>query len=101
MPIYGYECGQCGHHFEVLQSIAEARLQICPECGGELRKVFYPAGVIYKGSGFYSTDYKGSSSNGKSRDKSSSEGSGESKPGGESKPESKSEKKTDSKPAAE
>ena len=97
MPIYGYECSQCGHQFEVLQSVNDARHQTCPECGGELRKLLYPVGVIFKGSGFYSTDYK-SSSNGKSADKSSAkESSGDSKPGGEG----KAEKKPDSKPPAE
>jgi len=93
MPIYGYECGQCGHRLEVLQSISEARLTVCPECGGPLRKLLYPVGTIYKGSGFYSTDYKASSSNGKA----ASEGSSESKPAADTKPE----KKPDSKPPAD
>jgi putative FmdB family regulatory protein len=61
MPIYGYVCTQCGHEFEVLQGINEMRLKSCPECMGPLQKLLYPVGVIYKGSGFYTTDYKGSS----------------------------------------
>lgn len=104
MPIYGYECSQCGHQLEVLQSLSEEPLRTCPECMGPLRKLLYPVGVIFKGSGFYSTDYK-SSSNGKS---SSSERPGDSTPAGETKgdskaestAESKAEKKPESKPEA-
>jgi putative FmdB family regulatory protein len=97
MPIYGYECTQCGHQLEVLQSVNDEPLRTCPECMGPLRKMLYPVGVIFKGSGFYSTDYKGSS-NGKSSERSGSgDGGGDSKPSGES----KAEKKSDSKPAAE
>ncbi|MGH7777048.1 MAG: FmdB family zinc ribbon protein [Candidatus Dormibacterales bacterium] len=58
MPIYGYRCESCGHELEVLQSVSAERLRVCPECGGGLRKLLYPAGIVFKGSGFYSTDYK-------------------------------------------
>lgn len=92
MPIYGYECTQCGHQLEVLQSVSEAPLQSCPECMGPLRKLLYPVGVIFKGSGFYSTDYK-SSRNGRSGG-SSGESAGE----GGSKPETKSESGSSDKP---
>lgn len=80
MPIYGYRCSQCGHELEVFQSMSDARLQACPECGGALRKLLYPVGVHFKGSGFYSTDYKngGGSSSASS---SSKESSGDSKEG--------------------
>jgi putative FmdB family regulatory protein len=61
MPTYGYRCSHCGHEFEVFQSISAAPLRLCPECGGELRKLLYPVGVQFKGSGFYSTDYKNGS----------------------------------------
>ena len=61
MPIYGYVCRQCGHEFEVLQGINDAPLKSCPECMGPLQKLLYPVGVIFKGSGFYTTDYKGGS----------------------------------------
>jgi len=98
MPTYGYRCGSCGHQFEIVQRISEEPLTTCPKCQGKLSKMLYPVGISFKGSGFYSTDYKGAgkdsaaSSNGSS---SSSEGSGDSKP--EAKPESKSETKTESK----
>lgn len=97
MPIYGYRCGSCGHEFEVLQKMSDAPLQTCPKCSGKLTKILYPAGIIYKGSGYYSTDYKGggkaakSAGNGSSgdSDKSSSDSKPEGKPAGESKSESK------------
>jgi putative FmdB family regulatory protein len=101
MPIYGYRCNSCGHELEVLQKLSDQPLKKCPVCGGELRKLLYPAGVIFKGSGFYSTDYKGSnksaegaSSNGSgsSSEKTSSDKSGDgtsAKPAAESKAESK------------
>jgi putative FmdB family regulatory protein len=99
MPTYGYRCGNCGHQFEIVQRISEEPLTTCPKCHGKLSKVLYPVGISFKGSGFYTTDYKGagktagSSSNGST---SSSDGSGDSKP--ESKPEGKPESKTDASP---
>jgi putative FmdB family regulatory protein len=94
MPTYGYRCGNCGHQFEIVQRISDEPLKTCPTCQGKLSKVLYPVGISFKGSGFYTTDYKGAgkdsaaSSNGSV---SSSEGSGETKP------EAKSESKTDAK----
>lgn len=56
MPTYEYKCKECSHCFEVKQKISEQPLTQCPACGGSLEKVFYPAGIIFKGSGFYITD---------------------------------------------
>ncbi len=59
MPIYTYRCESCGVQFEREQSFSEAPLKICPECRKKsLKKVISPVGVIFKGSGFYSTDHK-------------------------------------------
>jgi len=58
MPIYGYRCTQCGHELEILQSMTDPPLRTCPECMGPLQKQLYPVGVHFKGSGFYTTDYK-------------------------------------------
>jgi putative FmdB family regulatory protein len=58
MPTYGYRCTQCGHEFEIFQSMSAAPLTACPECSAPLRKILYPVGVQFKGSGFYTTDYK-------------------------------------------
>jgi putative FmdB family regulatory protein len=102
MPTYGYRCGTCGHEFEIRQKITDEPLTTCPNCKGKLAKMLYPAGIIFKGSGYYTTDYKGSgksaggSSNGVA---SSSEVSSESKSDtkSESKPETKSESKSQAK----
>jgi len=75
MPIYGYRCTNCGHELEVLQSMRDAPLTVCEACGGRLEKKLYPVGVQFKGSGFYSTDYKRSTKNG-ADGKSDSKGDG-------------------------
>jgi putative FmdB family regulatory protein len=62
MPIYEYECEQCGVRFEKLQRMTEESLTECPECSGHIHRVMQPVGVIFKGSGFYVTDNKGKSS---------------------------------------
>jgi putative FmdB family regulatory protein len=64
MPVYEYECEQCGVRFERLQRMAEASLTECPECTGHVHRVMQPVGVIFKGSGFYVTDNRGRSSTG-------------------------------------
>jgi putative FmdB family regulatory protein len=56
MPTYEYACTECGDRTEVVQSIADAPLTTCAVCGGRLRKVFSPVGIVFKGSGFYRTD---------------------------------------------
>ena len=53
MPVYEYECEQCGTRFERLQSIKDDPVRQCPECSGTVHKVFHPAGIIFKGSGWY------------------------------------------------
>lgn len=63
MPTYEYECGKCGGTFERFQPITAKPLKKCPVCGGKVkRKIGAGAGVIFKGSGFYETDYKRSKS---------------------------------------
>jgi putative FmdB family regulatory protein len=61
VPTYQYSCTDCGHFFEVFQSFSDDSLSVCPECDGKLRKVFNAVGVVFKGSGFYRTDSRGSS----------------------------------------
>ena len=59
MPTYDYECLACPHAFEKFQSMTAKVLRKCPECGGRVRRLIGAgAGVIFKGSGFYETDYK-------------------------------------------
>jgi putative FmdB family regulatory protein len=57
MPTYEYRCRDCGHSFDIIQKMSDASLTHCPECGGELRKVFAPPAISFKGSGFYATDH--------------------------------------------
>ena len=59
MPVYTYRCESCGVQFERSQKFSDASLTRCPECGKKtLRKVYTPVGIVFKGSGFYSTDHK-------------------------------------------
>jgi len=59
MPTYEYECDKCGGHFEYFQSMSEPRKTVCESCGGRLTKLLSAgSGLIFKGSGFYITDYK-------------------------------------------
>jgi putative FmdB family regulatory protein len=114
MPTYGYRCGACGHEFEIVQRISDEPLITCPKCQGKLSKMPYAAGVIFRGSGYYTTDYKGSntapgsSSNGaasgsegkaegKSEGKAEGKAEGKSEGKSEPKPDTKSEGKSDSK----
>lgn len=59
MPTYEYRCTECNHEFEEFQAISDAPVTICPSCGGKTERVISGgAGLIFKGSGFYITDYK-------------------------------------------
>jgi len=59
MPTYDYECTVCGHEFEAFQSISAKPLDTCPECGKALRRLIGTgAGILFKGTGFYQTDYR-------------------------------------------
>lgn len=56
MPTYQYRCTNCGHEIEAVQKFSDPALTTCDQCQGQLRKVFSPVGVVFKGSGFYATD---------------------------------------------
>ncbi|ACZ31829.1 regulatory protein, FmdB family [Xylanimonas cellulosilytica DSM 15894] len=62
MPTYAYRCAACGHAFDIHQSFSDEALTVCPECEGPLRKQYGSVGVTFKGSGFYRTDSRGSTS---------------------------------------
>ncbi|MER6559958.1 FmdB family zinc ribbon protein [Streptomyces sp. NPDC001027] len=86
MPTYQYQCTECGEGLEAVQKFTDDALTECPNCGGRLKKVFSAVGIVFKGSGFYRNDSRGSSS-------SSSPASSSSKPstsGSESKSSSTS-----------
>lgn len=56
MPVYEYACTACGERTEARQSFDDPPLEECPHCGGKLRKLYSPVGIVFKGSGFYATD---------------------------------------------
>ena len=57
MPTYEYQCKSCHHRFEIWQKMADEPLSTCPECSGSIRRILFPAGIVFKGSGFYKTDH--------------------------------------------
>jgi len=58
MPTYAYECTRCGHQFEIFQRISDDPIAECEKCRGEVRKRFFPVGIVFKGTGFHVTDYR-------------------------------------------
>jgi putative FmdB family regulatory protein len=56
LPLYDYRCRACSKVTEIRHNFREAHDRVCPECGGELARVFSPTGIVFKGSGFYLTD---------------------------------------------
>lgn len=59
MPTYEYKCPECGYVFELFQTMSAEPVKICPRCGGKVKRLIGPgAGPIFKGTGFYQTDYK-------------------------------------------
>ncbi|MFP1629580.1 FmdB family zinc ribbon protein [Streptomyces sp. 5K101] len=77
MPTYQYQCTECGEGLEAVQKFTDDALTVCPSCDGRLKKVFSAVGIVFKGSGFYRNDSRGSSSS--SSPASSSSKSSESK----------------------
>jgi putative FmdB family regulatory protein len=79
VPTYQYVCTECGGQLETVQKFTDEPLTVHEDCGGRLRKVFSPVGIVFKGSGFYRTDSRGSGSSGASTSSSSSSKEGGSK----------------------
>ncbi|MFM9607819.1 FmdB family transcriptional regulator [Streptomyces sp. V2] len=99
MPTYQYQCTECGEGLEAVQKFTDDALTECPSCNGRLKKVFSAVGIVFKGSGFYRNDSRGSSSSSspasaKSSSSSSTSSTTDSKPSSDAKPAS------DSKPSA-
>ncbi len=104
MPTYEYNCTQCGNRFEIHQSIKDDPIETCPRCGGQVKKVYSPIGIAFKGSGFYKTDSRKSSSSSKSPSPATGESPANSVTGTESastpeKPKSEPSQTTPPKPA--
>ncbi|MGW1075757.1 FmdB family zinc ribbon protein [Streptomyces sp. NPDC002537] len=62
MPTYQYQCTECGEGLEAVQKFTDDALTVCPSCDGRLKKVFSAVGIVFKGSGFYRNDSRGTSS---------------------------------------
>jgi putative FmdB family regulatory protein len=99
VPKYQYQCKDCGEALEVQQSFTDDALTVCPNCGGDLRKVFNAVGVVFKGSGFYRNDSRSSSSSSDAakpaaKESSTSSSSSDSSPSTSSTPAKKSGKES-------
>jgi putative FmdB family regulatory protein len=99
MPTYEYQCKTCGQHFEKMQRFSDNPLTECPNCGGEIRRVIHPAGVIFKGSGWYITDSRKSSSAAVNADGAKKDGDAAAKEGKPAESTAAESKTTESKPA--
>ena len=66
MPIYEYQCGRCNHHFDRRQGFDDEPVSECPVCNSDSRRVLHSVPIIYKGSGFYTTDHRGGNGGGAS-----------------------------------
>ena len=90
MPLYEYQCDACAHRFEVIQKFSDPPVDVCPKCGGQVKKLLSSPAIQFKGTGWYITDYARKGDTGSTPPSTS-----ESKP--DSKTETKAESKTDSK----
>jgi putative FmdB family regulatory protein len=82
VPTYQYTCTDCGEPIEAVQKFTDEPLTVCAACGGRLRKVFSPVGIVFKGSGFYRTDSRNGSSSTVAKEKASGESAATSDSGG-------------------
>jgi len=97
VPTYQYSCTECGERIEAVQKFTDEPLQVCSACGGKLRKVFSPVGIVFKGSGFYRNDSRSGSKDkalngsGSSSDTKKDSGSADSGSSDSKKPEKKAD----------
>jgi putative FmdB family regulatory protein len=98
MPVYEYQCQACAHRFERKQSFSDEPIKVCPECGGVTKKLLSTPGIVFKGSGWYVTDSRGSPPSESSSSSSSSDSSSSTETKSEpAKTETKSETKSETK----
>ncbi|MEU8680581.1 FmdB family zinc ribbon protein [Streptomyces sp. NPDC048611] len=100
MPTYQYQCTECGEGLEAVQKFTDDALTECPSCNGRLKKVFSAVGIVFKGSGFYRNDSRGSSSSSSPAKSSSTSGTSSSDSSGSSDTSSSSSGSSDSKSAS-
>jgi putative FmdB family regulatory protein len=99
MPTYEYLCNHCNHRFETWQKMTDEPLTICPQCGQHIRRVLFPAGIVFKGSGFYKTDHAHGSAAGENGHSSKGDEAAATTKEGESKPAATESKSSESKSA--
>ncbi|MEU2800738.1 MULTISPECIES: FmdB family zinc ribbon protein [unclassified Streptomyces] len=103
MPTYQYQCTECGEGLEAVQKFTDDALTVCPSCDGRLKKVFSAVGIVFKGSGFYRNDSRGSSSSSSpasTASKASDSGSSSSSTGSDTKSSAASSSSSSSTPAS-
>src|SRR5579871_1643234 len=101
MPTYEYLCNHCSHRFEIWQKMTDDPLTICPKCGQHIRRVLFPAGIVFKGSGFYKTDHSNGAIAGENdhTPRSDEAAATQDAKAGENKPAAAESKSSESKPA--
>src|SRR4029434_8634225 len=97
MPLYEYQCEKCAHRFEVIQKFSDAKIEVCPKCGGPVVKLLSSPAIQFKGSGWYITDYAKSGSRDSKDSKDHAPAASTSSSSSESKSETKTETKTETK----
>jgi putative FmdB family regulatory protein len=99
MPLYEYQCDNCAHRFEVIQKFSDAPIEVCPKCGGPVKKLLSSPAIQFKGTGWYITDYakQGSRDSKDSKDHAPATSSSSSESKSETKAETKTETKTETK----
>jgi putative FmdB family regulatory protein len=99
MPLYEYQCDACAHRFEVIQKYSDPPIDVCPKCGGAVKKLLSSPAIQFKGSGWYITDYarSGKTETGAATAAAAEKAESKSETKSETKPEAKSETKSDSK----
>ena len=97
MPLYEYQCDACAHRFEVIQKFSDAPVDVCPKCGGAVKKLLSSPAIQFKGTGWYITDYARKSDGASTSSSSDSKTDAKTDAKTETKTESKTETKTESK----
>jgi putative FmdB family regulatory protein len=99
VPLYEYQCDACAHRFEVIQKFSDAPIEVCPKCGGVVKKLLSSPAIQFKGSGWYITDYakSGKTESGGTESANAAKAEAKSETKTETKTETKSETKAESK----
>jgi putative FmdB family regulatory protein len=99
MPLYEYQCDACAHRFEVIQKFSDAPIDVCPKCGGAVKKLLSSPAIQFKGSGWYITDYakSGKTESGGTESANAAKAEAKSEAKSEAKTDTKTETKTDTK----